>query len=142
MKSNLIKQLVPILAILVATGGYYLRQNNKAETVGQNTETPGIPKEITRDELVWAGKPVTVTKHGHCRMDCREIDAYEVQQILLKGQKNVAKSKPNDTPCPSTALEGVTRDGQRVRIVVSDCGSTAKLVTVIDLETDYKCDCY
>lgn len=141
MKNSLIKQLVPILAILVATGGYYLRKGGST-TPEQALETQAIPGNITRDELVWAGKPVTVTKHGHCRMDCREIDAYEVQQVLLKGKKNAAKSKPDDKPCPSTALEGVTRDGQRVRVVVSDCGSTAKLVTVIDLETDFKCDCY
>jgi hypothetical protein len=39
------------------------------------------------------------------------------------------------------AVEGVTHDGQKVRIIVGDCSSQASIVTVIDLENDFECEC-
>jgi Domain of unknown function (DUF4258) len=93
--------------------------------------------------LRYQGKDVKVTKHGKCRMECRQLDLSEIQEVLDKGEINAKKSGQNDKPgqCPTTALEGKTRDGQRARVIVSDCGTHCNLVTVIDLDTEFKCHC-
>lgn len=82
------------------------------------------------------------TKHARCRMDCRKIDESEVKEILEKGTINNDKSDPADKPCPSYALEGTTHDNQRVRIVFASCNTDeVKVVTCIDLDTDWECAC-
>lgn len=60
---------------------------------------------------------------------------------MQKGNINYHKSDVNAIPCPVYAVEGVTHDNQRVRIIFGQCDYKAIVVTVIDLETDWKCDC-
>ncbi len=85
---------------------------------------------------------IKYTKHAYCRMDCRYIDKKEIDYILKNGKINKRKSKPNDSPCPTYAVEGRTKDNQNVRIVFAGCDRETKVVTAIDLDTDHKCDCY
>ena len=60
----------------------------------------------------------------------------------MKGGKiNYAKSNVNDTPCPTYALEGITHDNQRVRIVFAQCDFKTKVITSIDLNTEWECHC-
>jgi len=92
-------------------------------------------------EVHYKGKKLILTKHARCRMGCREIDAFEVNEILTHGRINQRKSQPNASPCPKYAIEGESRDGQTVRAVIADCDRNVKLVTVIDLDNNYKCSC-
>jgi hypothetical protein len=86
---------------------------------------------------------IIYTQHAKCRMNCRFFSKKEVLEILKHGKINTRKSKPNDKPCPSYALEGRTSDGQLARMVFANCGQNEiKVITCIDLETDYSCDCY
>jgi len=89
---------------------------------------------LTDNQLVY-------TKHAKCRMGCRTISKSEVEHILKNGKVNDYKSDKHDKPCPSYALEGKTNDGQTVRIVFADCNNATKVVTAIDLENNYKCNC-
>lgn len=91
---------------------------------------------VTRD-------PATLiySKHARCRMDCRQIDESEVKEILQKGRVNYAKSEPAGRPDPKYALEGTTRDGQNVRIVFAASKRGTVVVTVIDLDREWQCDC-
>lgn len=82
------------------------------------------------------------TKHAICRMDCRNVSEIEVIEIITANRINIKKSDYKDKPCPTIAYEGRSSDGQLLRIVVADCEPRDKVVTVIDLETDFKCDCY
>lgn len=87
-------------------------------------------------------KKIIYTKHARCRMECRYISEQEVLEMMSKGQINHAKSKPNDYPCPTYALEGITqKDGQKVRIVLAKCADVTKVVTVIDTGKEYTCHC-
>lgn len=86
-------------------------------------------------------QPLVPTRHGACRMECREITLSEIRDVVRKGQLNEAKSKPEDQPCPSWAFEGRTADGQQVRIVLAGCEDETRIVTAIDLENEYQCDC-
>lgn len=84
---------------------------------------------------------IEYTEHAKCRMQCRKISQAEVEEIMRDGKINYAKSDVNDRPCPTYALEGVTKDDQRVRIVFAQCDLKTKVVTSIDLNTDWECHC-
>ena len=82
------------------------------------------------------------SKHARCRMACRHIDESEVQEILQTGSINERKSEPAARPDPKYALEGRTHDGQQVRIIFAPASRGMVVVTVIDLDTDWTCDCH
>ena len=81
------------------------------------------------------------SNHAKCRMQCRHISQSEVEEIMRDGTINYNKSDLQTTRCPRYALEGVTHDNQRVRIIFGQCNEKTVVVTVIDLGTDYACDC-
>jgi hypothetical protein len=84
---------------------------------------------------------IEYTEHAKCRMACRHISQSEVEEIMKDGSINYRKSNGSETPCPVYALEGVTHDDQRVRIVYAQCDTKTKVVTVIDLDTEWECHC-
>lgn len=98
-----------------------------------------VPHAEIQSEL--AEQKIQYTSHAKCRMACRYIDKKEIKQILSEGTINWKKSDEGDKPCPSYAIEGQSDDGQTIRIVVADCQSTTRVITVIDLKNDYECDC-
>ena len=81
------------------------------------------------------------TKHARCRMACRHIDESEVKEILQTGIINYAKSEPHDKPDPKYALEGRTHDGQQVRIIFAPSSRGMLVITVIDLQRQWQCEC-
>lgn len=85
-----------------------------------------------RDRL--RAKPRVMSEHAACRMECRFISERDVERTLEVGKLDTRHSTPSARPCPKWALN----DG-RVRAVWADCSSGAKLVTVIDTETDHPC---
>lgn len=64
-----------------------------------------------------------------------------MEEMMKEGTINYKKSDVNAKPCPTYAVEGITSDQQKVRIVFAQCDHTTKVVTVIDLNHDYPCDC-
>lgn len=81
------------------------------------------------------------SEHAKCRMQCRKISQREVEEIMKEGKINYNKSDIQNARCPRYAVEGVTSDNQRVRIVYAQCDDKTVVVTVIDLEADYECHC-
>lgn len=81
------------------------------------------------------------SNHAKCRMQCRKISQAEVEEIMKDGKINYNKSDLQNARCPRYAVEGVTNDNQRVRIVYAQCNEATTVVTVIDLETDFTCSC-
>ena len=76
-------------------------------------------------------------------MNCRSIDSMEVDEILKEGRINYAKSNISSSNLcrKKYALEGKTRDNQQVRIIFSPCKDNQTVITVIDMDTDWACDC-
>lgn len=93
------------------------------------------PVDRNPDHLIY-------TKHARCRMGCRHIDESEVQEILKQGTVNFRKSEPAAHPDPKYAFEGTTHDGQHVRIVFAPSHRGTVVITVIDLDKDWYCDCH
>lgn len=79
--------------------------------------------------------------HAKCRMQCRMISRAEVEEIMREGKINYNKSDLKNARCPRYALEGITSDDQRVRIVYAQCNEFTTVVTVIDLSRDWSCEC-
>jgi hypothetical protein len=98
-------------------------------------------EHFSEKDLKYQGQSVIITKHGSCRMDCRKLDAYEIQEVISKGKINRRKSNPDSKPCPTVAYDGYTSDRQKARVVLGTCENDIKVVTVIDLNTEWKCAC-
>lgn len=135
------KNLYSLALMLVLLLAYLLFFRNDHNPV--ETSSPSKSGHTRRDhrEAAFRHKPLYYTKHAQCRMDCRQISEGEVKQLLKEGKINYNKSDLQDKPCPSYAVEGITSDGQQVRIVVGDCKTRASIITVIDLKEDHACDC-
>ena len=80
------------------------------------------------------------SKHARCRMECRHIDESEVKEILKEGVINYDKVE-EDAKGKTYPLEGFTHDKQHVRIVFAPHVNELVVVTVIDLDTSWQCNC-
>ncbi len=118
------------------------RKVNKSSSASTKTR-PSFSVGTARDNTKFDRNTTTYffTKHARCRMACRKITQREVKDIVARGNINYAKSNLNDARGATYALEGITDDGQRVRIIVSPKQRHLSVITVIDLENDYECDC-
>lgn len=108
------------------------QQYKKTEPVNISDEN-NLPFDRHTTQLIY-------TKHALCRMDCRHIDKSEVLEILEEGIINYDKIEKSDRG-KSYPLEGVTHDKQHVRIVFAPKKEKLVVVTVIDLDRDWYCDC-
>ena len=81
------------------------------------------------------------TQHARCRMDCRHISQNDINDIMLNGEINYAKTDVNDQPCPTYALQGYSNDGQHLRVIFAQCETKTKVITCYDLEKDFECRC-
>jgi len=107
----------------------------KKPVTSQDIEDKIILEQLKEHELY-------LTKHAKCRMSCRQVSDDEIMEALDEGSINYRKSDTHDKPCPTYAVEDRSEDGQLLRIVFAACSHETKVVTVIDLENDYSCNCY
>ena len=139
--------LLILIAVFSLTSCEELLNNNSSdyqETVNTNSNKGAdMParKNFSEKDLEYQGQSINLTRHGRCRMECRKLDAFEVQEVINQGKINQRKSNPNSKPCPSLAFEGKTSDGQTARIVLGTCEGNYKIITAIDLKNEWKCDC-
>ena len=73
-------------------------------------------------------------------MDCRHIDESEIKEILENGKLNYSKIE-EDARGKTYPLEGITHDKQHVRVVFAPKDNGLLVVTCIDLDTEWACDC-
>jgi hypothetical protein len=85
--------------------------------------------------------PLIYTRHARCRMGCRNIDESEIKEILQKGIINYNKSDLHSKPDPKYALEGITHDGQDVRIIFAPSKRGMVVITCIDMSKEWECKC-
>ena len=137
------KKVLPIvLFIIMAIVAIGLKRcnNNTATRTAPPKEQRGSTQASSRG-LDRDPEKYYFTKHARCRMDCRHITQREVKAILREGTINYSKSDLNDNRGPTYAVEGITEDKQRVRIIFAPKDRHMSVVTVIDLEKEYVCDC-
>ena len=141
------KKILPILLLVVmAVIAVSIRRCNNTSQPAVVTEKKRQPANTTANaqEQVKFDRSTTnlfFTKHAKCRMKCRHISQQEVKDILVNGTINYNKSDLSDPRGPSYALEGRTKDGQKVRIIFAPKKQHMTVVTVMDLEREYVCNC-
>jgi hypothetical protein len=143
-----LKKYLPFIILIAAASLYwYVKKNQRGKvTIKPPTEHVTIPvspeTNPNRDEgFNRRATAIVYSKHARCRMECRHIDESEVKEILESGNINYNKVE-SDARGKTYPLEGVTHDNQRVRIVFApkDNGEMV-VVTCIDLDKDWSCDC-
>ena len=106
---------------------------NKSIDPAPMSAGPGVVSQLRSHPLVY-------TRHARCRMECRHLDEEEIVEVLNNGVLDPTRTR-HDGRCPSYALEGNTRDGQRARVVFAGCADETRVVTAIDLGFEWPCDC-
>jgi hypothetical protein len=143
------KKAAPLILILILAAALLVIRNykgcnqpdpGKKTTINdtRNDNKSGVNRELGFDRRT---SFLEYSNHAKCRMQCRKISQAEVEEIMLDGKINYNKSDLKNARCPRYAVEGVTKDDQRVRIVYAQCNEKTEVVTVIDLETDWSCSC-
>jgi len=129
-----------VLIVVLALAVIWLRRCNgeKTTTTKRTTQTSKVNRDRGFDRRT---SYLVYSKHAECRMQCRHISKAEVQEIMRDGTINYKKSDISNSRCPRYALEGRTKDDQRVRIVYAQCNESTTVVTVIDLGQDWTCHC-
>lgn len=131
------KKIFPLLALIAAAIFYYWVKTNQRGNIDvpqtQEINTKVFPFNRDTSHLIYS-------KHAKCRMGCRMIDDYEVKEILLTGKLDETRIEESEKGI-TYPLEGLTRDKQYVRVVFAPKEKETVVVTVIDLETDWPCNC-
>jgi hypothetical protein len=109
------------------------RVDDTVSAITNGTDNPGDDFNRSVDHIIYS-------KHARCRMECRHIDEDEVKEILKDGKVNERKIETDDRG-KTYPLEG-TAERHHLRIVFAPKGDDAvEVVTCIDLDTDWQCDC-
>lgn len=149
----MLKKYLPLI-MLVAAGAFYLYvKTHQRGAVKPNVTTENTERHVTvpvapppsdnpnRDEgFNRRTSHLVYSKHARCRMECRHIDESEVKEILEQGKINYDKVE-SDARGKTYPVEGITHDKQRVRIVFAPKDDEIVVVTCIDLDTEWPCDC-
>lgn len=121
-----------ILIIAVAGLWFIKRQPKGRVTADRATEA--------YTALRTGNKKLIYSAHAKCRMACRQISPSEVREALDEGTVNFSKIEENEKGI-SYPLEDTTGDGQHIRVVFAPKQKQIVVVTAIDLEKDWPCDC-
>lgn len=135
----MLKRYAPyILLLLAAVLLYYVKTHQRGSKGNSQTETTS---QVNSNEgFSRQPEKIIYTRHARCRMECRHISESEVLEILKTGKLNTKKIVVEERG-RSYPLEGKTAADKLVRIVVAPKGNDLVVVTVIDLDTDWPCDC-
>jgi hypothetical protein len=143
------KALPLLLLVIVAIALFFIKRCSHGSSPGsKNKSAPGSTSaEINRDRgFDRRVSYLQYSNHARCRMECRHITQSEVEETMRDGNINYRKSdiqsrSLSGARCPRYAVEDQTKDGQHVRIVFAQCDNYTEVVTVIDLDTEWTCDC-
>ena len=141
MNSHVKKAAPIILVFALAALVFTIRQckderGTNYNTTSKSTTTTNRDKGFDRRISY-----LEYSKHAKCRMECRRISQGGVEEIMQEGKINYNKSDLQNARCPRYAIEGITGDNQKTRIVFAQCNEKTTVVTVIDLDTERSCDC-
>jgi len=134
------KKYLPLIVLLAAALLLFYVKKNQRGSYPRNAPPDITIPAIEGEDFNRKAHKIIYSKHARCRMDCRHIDESEVMEILQNGKLNYSKIE-QDNRGKTYPLEGVTHDKQKVRIVFAPKQDDLVVITVIDLNKDWKCDC-
>ena len=135
----MLKKYAPYLLLLFALLLlFFILRNQRGSTEKEHiqiTTHAAVDEGFTRHP-----QHIIFTQHARCRMQCRHINEQEVKEILQSG-KVILNKIEEDERGKTFPLEGKTASDKFVRIVVAPRKNDVVIVTVIDLDSDWQCDC-
>ena len=134
------KRYLPFIVLIAAAFLLIYVKKNQRGSFPRNPASDITIPVITDECFNRNVHTIIYSKHARCRMDCRHIDESEVREILAAGKLNAAKIE-EDSRGKTYPLEGKTHDNQNVRIVFAPRQDEVVVVTVIDLDKEWVCDC-
>lgn len=123
--------LIVILIVAFLFFKYYSFKES-GHSSGTNKPTTGLDRNSNH---------LSISGHAKCRMECRDITEQEIKEILNDGKINYSKSSLNNEGGSTYALEGYSSDKQHLRIVFATKQNKLVVVTCIDLDKEWQCDC-
>jgi len=147
----MLKKYLPFIFLLGAVGLFiYVKMHQRGKqadqpkkenvTITVPSAEPPSDQQVRDDGIDRTTTHIFYSKHARCRMECRHIDESEIKEILKDGKLNTNKIE-EDERGKIYPLEGVTHDNQRVRVVFAPKPDGLLVVTCIDLDHDWGCDC-
>lgn len=147
------KKYLPLIALVAAAGFLvYVKMHQRGESKPR-PNSPQTEEKITVPAVLPPSdnpnreegfnrrtSHIFYSKHARCRMDCRHIDESEIKEILENGKINYSKVE-EDARGKTYPLEGITHDRQHVRVVFAPKDDGLLVVTCIDLDKEWACDC-
>ncbi|MGH2646485.1 MAG: DUF4258 domain-containing protein [Ginsengibacter sp.] len=127
-RRNTIIVVVVLVALIIIKLVAFYKHNNVSRTSSDN------------DSFRNAGHLI-LTKHAKCRMDCRHITEQEIKEIIHDGKVNYSKSGRGTKGDETYALEGYSDEHQHLRIVVAPESDGLVVITCIDLDNEWQCNC-
>ena len=143
-----LKKAGPIIVVAILAVLLFVARQCKHEAT--TSSRPAVTNKDTRKDQSTVDRDkgfdrrisyLEYSKHAKCRMECRRISQAEVEEMMQDGKINYNKSDLQNVKCPRYAIEGVTVDNQKVRIIFAQCNDKTEVVTVIDLDTNWSCAC-
>jgi hypothetical protein len=134
----LILVVLAVAVLIIKKCKYNNSATSKFKTVSSHRESGDVNRDGGFDRRI---SYLQYSNHAKCRMACRHITQDEVEEAMKDGKINYRKSDIQNSRCPRYAVEEMTKDNQRVRIVFAQCNNYTEVVTVIDLDTEWTCDC-
>jgi hypothetical protein len=144
----MLRRFLPFIVLIGAGALFYWVQTHKRGPERPKPEVHVVTNPVsdnpaenpTRDEPINRREKVIYSTHARCRMSCRHIDESEIKEILQNGSINYNKVE-SDGRGKTYPLEGVTHDQQHVRVVFAPKDDGLLVVTCIDLDRDWPCNC-
>lgn len=122
-KTNLFFLIIILIVFLIIKGFSWFRNGNSGDESFRNSTH------------------LILTKHIKCRMDCRHITEDEIKEIIKNGEINYNKSGTGSKGDSTFALEGFSHENQHIRVVVAPESEGLVLITCIDLDKEWPCNC-
>jgi len=131
----MLKKYLPYIVLLLAAWGlYYIKTHQRNHFIRDSAEIIAEIRPSSSEKIIYS-------RHARCRMECRHIEEREVADILKNGAINYEKIQ-SDSRGTTYPLQGVTKDGQSVRIVFAPKeNGVVEVVTCIDLKNEWPCNC-
>ncbi len=131
------KKLQPFIFIAILAIATFFIRNCRGENKSSDNKEIKNSRGLDRNPST-----INYSKHAKCRMDCRTITESEIKQVLTSGIINYSKSDLKKSDCTKRyAVDGYSKDGQHIRIVVAPCSDELTVITCIDLDKDWECHC-
>lgn len=84
---------------------------------------------------------IEYTRVALCRMDCQNITANEITEVLRKGEINYDNSDLRKRPCATFTILGKTKKNTGITIMIEQCGNVARITNCYLDDGSMPCNC-